>query len=63
MTNYFDNNKCEFKVGDGKVEVVVDHGNHYHVLDISNATLEDMQNSPGTVMGAAHSASPHYKKE
>ena len=63
MSDYMDNNKnSEWKVTDDKAILRVDHGNHYHDLDLTKATLEDLYNNTGKTFGDAHRASDHYKK-
>ena len=65
MSNYFDNkNNQKFKWdrSDGRVKIIVDHGDHSHSLDISKAKSGDLLEKPNEVLGNAHRASGHDKK-
>ena len=60
MSDYLgnaNNQKWEWKVGDGKAIIEVDHGNHKHELDVSTVTLEEISTKTNEVLGAAHAAS------
>ena len=65
MTNYLDNKsneKWEWKNDGTSSKIIVDHGDHYHELDVTDITLEQMTENTNQVLGDAHRASDHYKK-
>ena len=63
MSNYFDNQKSWSWTCDGtSVKVETDHGSHTHTVDITHATIGDMYDNLGQIMGDAHRASSHDKK-
>ena len=64
MANYFDNqSNWSWNVTDDKVTVTTDHGDHIHNLDLTNASIGDLQDNTGQVMGDAHRAADHEMKD
>lgn len=69
MSNYFDNQKAwswSVDQKNGEVKVITEHSSpkpHTHTLDISKATVGEMQDFPDKIMGEAHRASEHEYKE
>ena len=64
MSDYFENNKkSEWIVTNDTAKIVVDHGDHQHTLDVSQVDIHELAANPGQVLGDAHRASDHEKKD
>lgn len=65
MSNYFDNQNQWSWTCNGQSVIVETahsdhiHGDHIHRVDITNATIGDMYDKTGQIMGDAHRAASH----
>lgn len=66
MGDYLDNNSnddWEWKVGDGKAIIEVDHGDHTHKLDLTDVTIDEISENTNQTLGDCHRKSDHYPKD
>ena len=64
MGDYLENNKkWEWKVSDDKAIIEVDHGDHYHNLDVSQIPASEFKDNANQYLGDAHRAAGHDWKD